>query len=142
MRNDLKFVRITSYEDFKQIPKELFEQMKYKDFDVARIYEYAPSFLLSHQTWFYALVDEGNFVKGILWATREPVQNVLMINMMSVDSEYRGGMVKKATDFLFEEIKKTSLRRKILWVQKRWKPLVRSGWSNTDKMLMEISREI
>ena len=138
---ELKFVRVADVEEFNRIPRYLFDQMRHKDFDVDRIYKYAPRFLPSPQTWFYVLVDKGDLVKGLLWDTTEPVQNILMINMLSVDKEYQGGAIGRSTDFLFEEIKKTGLRPKIFWIQRRWKYLVRRlGWKNTGRMMIEMER--
>ncbi len=124
-----------------QIPTYLFEQMRYREFDVDRLYTCAPQLLLSHQTWFFVLVDGSNSVKGVLWATTEPVQNVLIVNMLSVDEEYQGGAVVRITDFLMERIKTTTLERKIFWINKRYKALSRSGWKNTGRVMMEFSQE-
>jgi hypothetical protein len=139
--SQLKFVRVTEYEDFKHIPRYLFNQMRYKEFDVDRVYDYAPQFLSSPQTWFYVLVDSDNLVRGLLWATTELVQNVLMINMLSVDPGYQGGAIRTATDFLFKEIEKTDLKPKIFWIQRRWKYLVRRlGWKSTGRMMIEMEK--
>lgn len=138
---ELKFVRVTDAGSFQQIPRYLFDQMRYKEFDVDRVYEYAPHFLPSWQTWFYNLVNIENAVKGILWATIEPVQNVLVINMLSVDREYQGSAIEGSVDFLFEEIKKTSLEPKIFWINKRHKYLESLGWKNTGKMMMSFIQE-
>ena len=61
----LKFNRITEFDQFKQIPRYLFEQMENKDFDVDRLFAYAPNILGSYYTLFYIMI-EGEAIKGFL----------------------------------------------------------------------------
>ena len=134
----MEFVRVNRLSDFNRIPRYLFEQMRYKEFEVDRVYKYAPSFLPSYQTWFYTLNDDHDNIKGVLWATIEPVQNVLVINLISVDKECQGGAIEKCIEFLMDKVKKAGLEPEIWWITKRHKYLSKTGWENTGKTLMKL----
>lgn len=140
---DLKFQRVIDpLVLYCEEVKCLFEQMKYREFDIDNIYKYAPYILSNPCTWFYVMVDLQHVIKGVLWAMAEPVQEVLIINFITVDPEYQDGkVIEKSIEFLWTEIEKTVLRPKIYWISKRHKALQKMGFTNTGKVMMEIRKE-
>ncbi len=132
---ELKFNKINSMFQFNEIPKYLFEQMKHKTFDLDRMYAAMYGIIRSTDTWFYVVKSEDKIV-GALWATVEPIANVVMINFLTVDPEYQGGAVDKAVKVLLGEARKTGVKEEILWINIRHKALSRLGWESTGRVAM------
>lgn len=132
----LHFIRVSSMFRFNEIPKYLFEQMKHKTFDLERMYAAMYDIIRSTQTWFYQITSDDKIV-GALWATVEPVANVVMINFLTIDPEYQGGAVDKAVKVLIQEAKETGTKEELYWINIRHKALSRMGWESTGRVLMK-----
>lgn len=125
---------------FNEIPKYLFEQMKHKTFDLDRMYAAMYDIIRNTGTWFYQITSDDKIV-GALWATVEPVANVVMINFLTVDPEFQGGSVGKAVKVLLEEARETGVKEEILWVNIRHKALSRLGWKSTGRVVMKYKEK-
>ncbi len=137
---DLKFVRLTNPELFRNIPPNLFEQMKGSTFNVEKLYQYGPNLLMSPLTFFYVLVEDG-VIKGILWAEINPLDNRLNVHTFSVDKKYQNAnchALKIALDFLRSIQKEYNLERKIEILTTRPRAYERAGWIRSEKTLMEV----
>lgn len=136
----LHFTRITSMFQFNEIPKYLFEQMKHKTFDLERMYAAMFNIIRSTKTWFYQITSDDKIV-GALWATVEPVANVVMINFLTVDPEYQGRAIGKAVKVLLKEARETGVKEEIVWANIRHKALTRLGWESTGRVVMKYTEK-
>jgi len=148
---ELEFVRITDPNVFRFIPHYLFEQIKNREYDIEQIYKYGPIFVCSRLNCFYAIVDDKNIFKGILWLTVDPVVEQIAVNVLSVDRQYQfNGILRKAKDFIkklpendniFAQMLKEldiKLKDKIMWPTKRPRAFERIGAKQSERVIMEI----
>lgn len=120
----LRFVRLMDASYIHIIPKHLFEQVEGRSWSVDRFYKYAPAILSSGTNCFWALVDEDNSIKGILWVVIDILSQKLNVIVFSVDKEYQHESdLEMARDFLrqyIEDFNKTengiTLKETINWV--------------------------
>lgn len=149
MVEDLKWVRLFAP---ISIPKYLIEQIKHRDYTVENFFrhqelnclienESGPS--LNPFSHLYALVNEENLVKGVLWFVVDELSNNMIINIFSVDNEYWGGghIMKKVTDHVKQLLKKLKLN-KVYWMTRYPKHAERHGFTVSKDVLMEYSEEI
>jgi len=151
--DDLKFVRITDPNLFALIPRQLFEQIRARDWEVDTLYRYGPLFVTNQFNLFWVMTDTTNVIKGVLWATIDPVVKAIAVNIVSVDREFQkinGSLRKSQSELLLkvkehlqvyrEELKKKSgfeLKDKILWGTTRPKAFERSG-AKRYRTVMEV----
>lgn len=83
----LKFIKI---KDINIIPRYLFEQIKPKELNIDRLYEWAPVFINTPFHIMGGLIDKEGEVKGVLWVSFNPVINCLTVHCLSIDKEYYG----------------------------------------------------
>ena len=92
--DDLKFVRIF---DPSHIPQEYIEQIKGREFSVERFYEFQKTICLlqiddeaalNPMNLLFAIVNQENLVKGVLWMVVDALGNSLIINTFSIDKQY------------------------------------------------------
>ena len=151
--SDLKFVRLTQPEQFSLVPRYLFEQVKRKDWDVEDLYKYGPAFLEGIFNFFYVLAEKEQIqkgyapVKGVLWATIDPVTKTMCVNIFSIDKEYQkpqGQAMAGAIAHLRkgkDELRSNgsmNLRDKFLWSTARPKAFERIGAKRYYRQIMEI----
>jgi len=121
---------------------------------VERIYEFGPLFITNPLNRFWALLDEGNICKGILWITIDPIVEIIAVNILSVDREYQqlngslrskpSEIIRKIADFLHKfqdeliENGGAELKREILWATTRPKTCERAGAKRHSRIIMEI----
>lgn len=150
--SDLKFIRIDRLDLFGLIPRKLFEQIPDREWEVNKLYEWMPIFLDNPLNLFWALankeaVEKGEApIKGVLWATVDPVLEMVAVNVLSIDKEYQsnnGSAIKGTIKFLkdfrdkIEKEKGVKLQNKILWATTRPKAFERAGCSRHNKIIME-----
>ncbi len=99
---DLHFVRINRADVFRGfIPRRFFEQVKDHKFNIDTIYKLAETFIPSVTTHFYALLDDSNVIRGILWANINVITEAIQVSVLSIDEEYQfGNAIKKTTEFI------------------------------------------
>lgn len=151
--SDLRFVRITGSPDivdmmFRQIPKELFEQIKDVNFNIDLLYQCPANFISGVNTRFYILVDENDKIKGILWAYINILTETIQVHILSIDKEYQRKSMFDDSDALKETVnfirswqgKNENL--KITGITSRPHACRKNGWKNSKYVLMEISNGI
>ncbi len=150
--DDLKFVRlrtdaITDPDGslarfmFSRIPPYLFEQVKGADFKIERIYQFGPLVLMNPLTFFYALADkETEKIKGILWLSVNPFEEIFYVQMLSVNKEYQnnGDVLKETLGFIRSIPDYKTLKPEIIMMTKRTKAFEKEGWKRSEKVRMEI----
>ncbi len=94
---DLEFVRVTQPLLFHNIPKQLFEQVKDRSFDIDRLYRLSERLLSDPTQLFYVLIDEDKKIKGVFWAGANVLENAIDIVLLSIDKEYQFGDALKQT---------------------------------------------
>lgn len=103
MGTNLKFVKIHSLD---QVPRYLFDQIRDRDFDIDRLYKWAPVFLKNPVNLFGAFIDKSESVKGIMWTSFNPITNKLMVHILSIDREYQGKGILKEVDGILKKLMK------------------------------------
>lgn len=137
---NLKFIRLTQPDQFKLIPRELFEQVKGAEFKVDRLYQFGPALLASPLTLFYALADnETSVIKGVLWASINPFTENLDIHVLSIDKDYQGnGALDGALEFL-EKIRTENNLNKLQMTTTRPKVYEeKQNWKRSSQIVLEI----
>jgi len=134
--SDIKFVRITSPE---LIPEKYIEQIKERDWDVKRFYEYNKLIADNPLNFLFAIVNDKNEIVGVLWAMVNLFQNVFYVNTISLDkSLQRNNIIEEAVNMLKKRAERMHLNKKIIWATKRWKAFKGCGFKESDTKLMEV----
>ena len=132
--DDLEFVRIIQPDIIGMIPRRLFEQIDGTDDEmIGRIYEFGVLSVANPLNLIYALVDDKKVVHGVLWANIDLICGVLWVKLFSVDKEYQSDAIKKTTNFLIKEIKKTKITR-IECQTARPKSYEKAGWTESEQI--------
>ena len=82
---DLKWIRV---QDFNLITKYLVEQVKGTSFPVERLYAFGDDIARNPFTLLYVLADEHHRIEGFLWASVNPLDQSIMVNIFSLDRDY------------------------------------------------------
>lgn len=142
------------------VPRYLFEQIKNRNWNVDKIYEYGSLFITNPLNRFWVLTDIGHTIKGILWITIDPIVEIIAVNVLSIDKEFQrlngslrnssSGIIEKVAEFLHKfqdelkiEAKKKNgkelnLKREILWTTTRPRACIRAGAREHGRKIMEI----
>ncbi|KKK48430.1 hypothetical protein LCGC14_3145210, partial [marine sediment metagenome] len=137
------FVRITGKPDivdmlFRQIPHELFEQVKDIEFNIDLLYQYPSKFIGGMNTRFYVLVDEDDKIKGVLWAFINILMETIQVKVLSIDKEYQNGEALEATLDFIKSWQADNENLKIQCVTKRPNAYRRAGWKDSKSVILEI----
>ena len=144
--SDLKFVRInnqgTSPEIidmvFRQIPRELFEQVKDVEFNIDLLYQAPSRFISNANTMFYVLTNDTDIIKGILWAYVNILTEKIQVNILSIDKEYQfSDAIEKTLEFI-RSWQGENENLKIQIVTTRTKAYEEAGFEKSKHILMEI----
>ncbi|KKN53625.1 hypothetical protein LCGC14_0600560 [marine sediment metagenome] len=141
--SDLKFVRITGEPDivdmlFRQIPRELFEQVKDIEFNIDLLYQYPSKFIGGVNNMFYVLVDDEDLIKGILWIYINVLTEAIQIQILSIDKEYQFGNALKETEKFIRSWLGENENLKIQIMTTRPHAYQKNGWKKSKQVLMEI----
>ena len=146
--DDLRWVRLFTA---SHIPLYLVEQIKGREFEddaylkhldknVLMQSEQGP--ILNPLFHLWALVDPDNLVRGFLWFTVDPLEQAIVIQTYSVDSNFWG---KGAIERLVKHIKfiqKKSQLKKIYWITNHPKHSAKYGFKPSKNVLMEYNEDI
>ena len=140
---DLRFVRVAGKPDivdmlFRQIPRELFEQVKDVEFNVDLLYQYPSKFIGGINTRFYMLVDEDDKIKGLLWAFVNLLTESIDVQVLSIEKEYQFGDALKETEKFIRSWLGENENLKIQIITTRPHAYQRNGWTKSKQVLMEI----
>lgn len=84
---NLEFVRITTLDSFKLIPRHLFEQIDGRSWTVDRLFKMNPSFIVGGGNCFWVLMNEGSEIKGLLWTVIDVLSEKLNVMAFVVDKD-------------------------------------------------------
>jgi len=102
---NLKFVRLTEPSQFALIPRALFEQVKDSNLMVDRVYQLAPAMMQSPVMFLFVLAESDTaIIKGVMWAMINPLTDMLMVHLLSVDKEYQDNEAVEETHKLLKAI--------------------------------------
>ncbi len=136
--DDLEFVRIIQPDIIKGIPRYLFEQIDEADPDmIDRIYQFGTLSIANPSALIYALINDQHMIKGVLWATVNVIEGMLWVNIFSVDKEYQGGSIKKATEFLSTLLKDSKIKR-IECQTAKPKAYEKTGWKKSKQIHLQF----
>lgn len=135
MGTALKFVRVRTID---QIPRHLFEQVKPREFDIDRLYEFAPVLLKNPLNLMGAFVTKEGEIKGVMWATFNVIANSIMVNVLSIAKEYFGrGIVREANGILRKQQKVLGATR-VVFTTTRPRAFERFGYRKSKRVVMEM----
>ena len=133
--DDLNFVQITSVEMFRILPRELFDQMTDKFYDIDLFFLLLPQYLFNPCNFMYALLDDEGKPKGFLWFIANVLNKTITVATLTIDKEYQGSnAIKKTADF----IKSVDKEAKIVIMTNRPKAFERAGFRKSKNIRMEI----
>jgi len=99
----LKFTRIN---DFALVPRHLVAQVKPCECDLDALYALGPLICADPRTILGVFADKDSLVRGFLWATFNPLDRRIHVQMLSVDEKFQGrGIVREAKGIL-ERVKR------------------------------------
>lgn len=151
--DELTFEPILAPNGINWVPRYLFEQIKNREWDVEKIYEYGPLFITNPLNRFWLLTDSDHIAKGVLWITIDPICEIMAVNVLSIDKEYQrlngsslrskpSDVIKKTVEFLHKvqdelRAKGVNIKREILWATSRPRTCERAG-ARRYRVIMEI----
>ena len=130
----LKFVKV---KEINQIPRYLFEQVKPREFDIDKLYEWAPILLNNPMNLFGAFIDKEELVKGVMWSSFNPISNTITVHVISVDKAYHGKGILNEADGILNKFKKKLGADKIIAITNRPSAGKRVGWTQSKSVIME-----
>jgi len=135
----MRFLRCTNPEF---IPRTLLKQLPNKDFDADSFYTFMGVALQSPTSLLFLLIDEKNVIRGFLWAEINVLEQVMFVNLLSVDKELwgNGSAIDLATDFLKKRFVELSLK-KVVWITDRPALFERKGFKQAKEVLLEYTGE-
>lgn len=135
MGSNLKFVKIISLD---QIPRYLFEQVRDRDFDVDRLYKWAPVLFKNPANLFGALLDHNEDIKGVLWTSFNPITNKLTVHMLSIDRKYFGKGILNEVNGILNKLKKNVGAESVIGMTSRPNAIERKmGFKRSKIIIME-----
>ncbi len=146
---DLRFVRVAGKPDivdmlFRQIPRELFEQIKDIEFNIDLLYQMPSKFIGGANNMFYVLVDDEDLIKGIMWCYVNVLTESVNVHILSIDKDYQRDSMIDESDALKETVKfiremmGENENLKITAITSRPHACQKSGWKTTKRVVMEI----
>lgn len=135
MGTNLKFVKAT---DINMIPRYLFEQVKPAEYDIDRLYEWAPTLLNNPMNLLGVFIDKEEAIKGVMWSSYNPISNKIQVHILSMDRAYQGGPICKEVAGILEKLKKKIGASGIVATTTRPKAIERKfGFSRSQSVIME-----
>jgi len=142
--DSLKFVRIFTP---MHIPKYLIEQIKDRNYEVDKWYEYQETIcmrqtpegpIINPLSMLYVIADSDNKVVGMLWCDVEILSKSLVVQIFSMDKDYwyKGKAVKLGADKA-KEIARECGFKKIIWLTSYPKHYERYGFKKSRITCME-----
>lgn len=140
---DYNFIRICQPELLRLVPDELFTKVDTTPAMLARIKLFAPMILRSPTTLIYGAFDDTSKIHGILWAAVDIVSARVYVRIFSMDQSCQGGGLKKAMDFLFNEIKDAKIDKVLECCTARPEAFYRAGWKDAPEkhLIYEVNNE-
>lgn len=98
--------------------------------------------LQSPTSLLFLLLDEENVIRGFLWAEINVLEQVMFVNLLSVDKELwgNGSAIDLATDFLKKRFVELNLK-KVVWITDRPALFERKGFKQAKEVLLEYTGE-
>ncbi len=142
--SELRCLRIF---DPTHIPREYIEQIKEREYEVDRFYEFQKAICMKQEddkvslnpyNLLFAIVDTNNRVKGVLWMVIDVLGNSLVINTFSIDKAFWGSgeAIQLVRDKALE-IKEGAELERIYWITRCPKHSEKYGFKRSKNVLME-----
>lgn len=132
--SELEFAPPLWDDGFRHIPQYLFEQVVDINIDLDKLYKAGPLFIQAGAIIF-PLIDPQHIIKGILWISPNLIEDILYVQLLSVDREYQTG---EAMDATAEFLKKTG--KTIRWATTKPKVFEEKGYKRAKSVLMELKQ--
>lgn len=135
MGTNLKWVGV---KDINQIPRYLFEQVKPMEYDVDRLYEWAPVLLKNPMNIIGGFLDKSGTIKGVMWVSFNPITNKIQVHIVSIDKSYFGKGIMKEVNGLLNKFKKKLGADKIVGITSRPRAIQKlMGFQRSDVIVVE-----
>jgi len=120
------------------IPEYLVEQIRGRDYTVARFFEFAPKFISDQNTLVAVFADSDRIVKGLLIASVNHLSEYFNVNVLSIDKEYqKGTIVSEARNICSKYISEMGLKG-LRMTTTRPKAMEKHGFKRTKDVVMVI----
>ena len=135
------------------VPRYLIDQIKFKDYTTDDFFKYQQLNCVIqdengiHANPFnhlYALIDDENMIKGILWFVIDPLSKHMVINTYTVNKNIwqkeplKSKSVSKLSEFVKGIMKKLKIE-KVYWITRYPKHSQKHGFKASKNVLMEYS---
>jgi len=139
-KNPDSFKFIKCYDE-REIPLELVEQIKEKDYDSKKFYEYTRLNMKNPLVIIQVLRnedEEDQNVYGFLWAEFDPMSNSIFVHSYSVQKSlwHKGKALKVLADHL--RLAKDKLNCRVRWLSNRPMLFEKLGFHKTNSVLFEV----
>lgn len=135
MGTALKFVKVT---DINVIPRYLFEQVKPREFDIDRLYQWAPVLFKNPLNLLGAFIDKEESVKGVMWSSYNPINNKLMVHVLSVDRGYQNKGILREVLGILKKLQRSTQAEAVIGLTSRPRAMERQmGCGRSNFVLME-----
>jgi len=151
-KEQLRFIRVIDPNVFDLIPRKLFEQVEsLEPAHVDNLIKYGKHMLNRFESkggemvlvpnilvHVAVMVDSNTKIHGILWAEFDIVEELIYVQLASVEKAYQGGSRKLITDYLFGLDVDPRCKGKIRMNTAKPRAYERAGWKRSKMIIMEI----
>lgn len=136
---DIWNLRTTRIYNLNVIPRQFFTQAKDLRWNIDRLYALSDHICSNPANLIYVMYDEGNVIRGVLWAQINVLNENLYVILLSVDPEYQGpnGPAIEAARFFLDKIRQEANLKKIMWTTTRPRAYERHGLKRSKTVVME-----
>lgn len=97
---ELSYVRVTSAQMFKSIPRKLLDDIKDKDYDTDALFSSSGALFIPSNFMFF-LIDKDSSIKGFLWFYLNLPSKKAQVNVLTVDKEFQNTKpILKVAEFI------------------------------------------
>ncbi len=142
---DYKFIRIRQAELLRLVPDEIFKQIKGVDDEhIFRVKTFADLIVADITQLVYGAFDTAGRIKGLLWASVDVIGSCVCVRMFAMDPEYQVGGLKRAMEFLFEQVKDSKVDKRLECCTARPKAFYNAGWEDSKykHLVYEVKDEL
>ena len=134
--NDLRFIRIY---DFHLIPEHLLKQVRDLGYPPERLYMLGEAIMKNPFALLYALADQEHKIQGVLWATINPLDEIMYVQLLSMDRSFQNrGQAITVTIENLEKIRENMNLNGIRWLTTRPRAFEKHGFKRSKRILMEV----
>ena len=151
---ELRFVQVIDPNLFGCVPRKLFKQAGMTETQTDNAIRYGKHTLNRYVAkngelvlipnilvHIALLIDSENKIRGIIWANFDVIEELIFVQLASIERAYQGGFRKSIVEYLFGLEVDNRCKGKIRMATSRPRAYKKSGWKPAPMTLMEIDYE-